>query len=176
MTEAHNSQIGRRYAEALFNSIPISEQTRVLDEFKQVILILEDVKIKEVFNHPRTSKSHKDELIKLMKLSRIMEDFLRLIVDKSRERFLIQIANWFEHLVLEAQQTTKANVVSAIPLSANILETLKQKLERLTGKKIIIDTKVNPTIGGGMIITVDGKVIDGSVTSALEQFQSSLAN
>ena len=84
MSKAHNSQISRRYAEALYNAVPHSEQSNVLDEFKKVIIILGDAKIKDVFYHPRTSRKRKNELIDLMGLSKILSDFLKLIVEKSR--------------------------------------------------------------------------------------------
>ncbi len=174
MSKAHNSQISRRYAEALYNAVPHSEQSNVLDEFKKVIIILGDAKIKDVFYHPRTSRKRKNELIDLMGLSKILSDFLKLIVEKSRERFLLGIENHFEQKVLYAQQTTKAEVISAISLTTDTIDELKGKLEKITDKKVIINNVINPKIGGGMIISVDGKVIDGSVLNSLKQFQRCL--
>ncbi|NMB20778.1 MAG: ATP synthase F1 subunit delta, partial [Firmicutes bacterium] len=95
---------------------------------------------------------------------------------KSRETLLPSVAYHFEQLVLEAEQTTIAEVISAVPLTGETLDELQQRLYTLTGKTIRLQTKIDPSIVGGMIIKVDGKVIDGSVNNTLRQFQRSLSN
>ncbi|HBN96422.1 MAG TPA: ATP synthase F1 subunit delta [Firmicutes bacterium] len=178
MSIIKHSQVAKRYAEALFATITPSDQTPVgiSEEIQQVISILEDPKIHSVFHHPKTSKERKGELIKLMKVSPITETFLLLIVEKSREELLPSIAYHFEQLVLDAEQTTIAEIVSAIPLTTDTLEGLTQRLQKLTGKTVRLQTSVDPSIGGGMIIKVDGKVLDGSVSHTLKQFQRSFIN
>lgn len=176
MSTTKTSQIARRYAKALFSASLPADRREMAQEFKQVLAVLEDPKVHDAFHHPRTSKEQKRELIRLMQLSTIMESFLSLVVEKSREAFLPAIASHFEELVLEAQQTTLAEVISAVPLNEGTIQGLKQKLSTITGKTVLLRTNVDPTIGGGMIIKVDGKVIDGSVTHTLQQFQRSLVN
>ena len=178
MSVTKHSQVAKRYAEALFSTIVDSDQApvRVSAEIQQVLSILGDSKINSVFHHPKTSKERKGELVKLMNVSPITESFLLLVVEKSREALLPSIAYHFEQLVLEAQQTTIAEVVSAIPLATETLEGLTERLQQLTGKTVRLETKIDPSIGGGMIIKVDGKVIDGSVSHTLRQFKRSLIN
>ena len=79
-----------------------------------------------------------------------------------------------EQLVLEAQGDTLAEVVSAVPLPTETLTDLEQKLQEFTGKAVRLQTHVDSSIGGGLIIKVDGKVIDGSVSNTLKQLQRSL--
>jgi F-type H+-transporting ATPase subunit delta len=178
MSMTRHSQVAKRYAEALFASLAGSDHapSSVSEEFQKVVTVLADPKINGTFHHPKTSKERKGELIKLMNLSPITDNFLLLVVEKSREGLLPSIAHHFEHLVLDAQHTTIAEVVSAIPLAEETLNDLEQKLHTLTGKTVRIQTNVDPSIGGGMIIKVDGKVIDGSVSHTLKQFQRSLLN
>lgn len=176
MSKTKNPQISRRYAEALFAAIPAQDRRMIADELKQVLTVLEDPKIHEVFTHPRTSAAHKNELIRLMKLSRTLENFLLLSVEKSREQFLPSIERHFESLVLEAEQTTIAQIVSAIPLTSETLDGLKQRLQQLAGKTVRLNTSVDPRIGGGIIIKIDGKVIDGSVSHSLNLLQRSLTS
>lgn len=176
MSRMKSSQIARRYAEALFTSISPSSRQPLLEEFKQVLIILDDVKVHEVFTHPRTSVERKSELIRFMGLSKAMENFLLLTVEKSREQFLTQIEGHFHELVLEAEKTALAEVVTAIPLAPKTIEQLKQQLQNLINKTVLINTTVDPRIGGGMIIKVDGKVIDGSVQHSLKRFQQALSS
>jgi F-type H+-transporting ATPase subunit delta len=180
MSITRHSQVAKRYAEALFATLVQSDHSQatrgINDEFKQIVEVLADTQVRQAFNHPKTSKERKGQLIGLMKLSPIAENFLLLLVEKSRETLLPSIAYHFEQLVLDTERTTIADVVSAVPLTSETLEGLKQRLLKLTGKSIRLQTKVDPSIGGGMIIKVEGKVIDGSVNNTLKQFQRSLSN
>ncbi|MCK9525518.1 MAG: ATP synthase F1 subunit delta [Limnochordia bacterium] len=178
MSITRHSQVAKRYAEALFATLVQSEQTTssINEELKNVLTVLQDPKVQSAFLHPKTSRERKGQLIRLMKLSPIAENFLLLLVEKSRETLLPSIVYHFEQLVLNADRTAIADVVAAVPLTSETLEGLKQRLSILTGKSIRLQTKVDPSIGGGMIIKVDGKVIDGSVNNTLKQFQRSLRN
>lgn len=174
MSMIKHSQVAKRYAEALFSTINEDMQDQINAEFKQVVQILADPKINDVFYHPRTSKERKGELLKLMKLSINLENFLLLVIEKSRETLLPSIAHFLEQLVLQAQHTSIAEVISAVPLKTETLDELKAKLSDLMGKTIRISTVVDPSIGGGLTIKVDGKIIDNSVSHTLSQFQKSL--
>lgn len=176
MSMTKHPQVARRYAEALFSTLNPADHLAISEELCQVVQILGDAKIDAVFHHPKTAKERKGGLIKLMGLSPISENFLLLIVEKSREALIPAIAYYLEELVLKAQLTTKAEVTSAVPLNVETLDGLKHKLHKLTGKTVRIETKIDPAIGGGMIIKVDGKVIDGSVDHTLRQFHRSLLN
>src|SRR5690554_4918111 len=111
-----NSQIAKRYAQALFQPGSSADRELLAEEFKNVLSVLADPSVHETFHHPRTSKSHKSELIRLMRLSPLLESFLLLIVEKSREQFLVAIEAQFQQLVLAEQKKTIADVTSAIPL------------------------------------------------------------
>lgn len=174
MSKTKNSQIAKRYAKALFEVVPKTSLRTVNEEFEQVLVVLEDPQVKRVFSHPHTAVARKQELIRLMGLSKTLENFLLLVVEKSRAAWLEQIKKEFELLVLSSEQTTIAEVTSAIALSDEVLQELKAKLQQITGKKVLIRTDVNPVIGGGMVINVDGKVIDGSVKNTLQKLQRSL--
>lgn len=176
MNTMKSTQIARRYAEALFSAISPTDRTNLAEEFRQVLKVFEDQVIADVFNHPRTTLARKSELIRLMKLSKTLENFLLLTVEKSRDQFLPQIESHFQRLVLEAEHTALAEVTSAIPLKTETLERLKDQLQKLVHKTVLLSTKVDSKIGGGLIIKVDGKVIDGSVSHSLKRFQRALTS
>ncbi|NMA99938.1 MAG: ATP synthase F1 subunit delta [Firmicutes bacterium] len=174
MMKNGSPQISKRYAEALFEVVPEAERRLVSEEFKQTLEILHEPEVHRVFTHPRTSMTHKQQMIRHMKLSKILENFLLLVIEKAREAWLTRIEEEFERLVLASEQTTIAEVTSAIDLTEEAIQDLNQKLTKLTGKTILIRTDVDPRIGGGLIIKVDGKVIDGSVKHTLTQLQRKL--
>ena len=50
----------------------------------------------------------------------------------------------------------------------------KRQLERITGKDVVIETKIDQSIIGGVIVQIGDKLIDGSVTSQLRSLQKQL--
>ena len=65
-------------------------------------------------------------------------------------------------------------VQTASPLTEDRLVKLKKKLEKLTKKKVEIETEINKDIIGGMIIRIENKIIDGSITNHLKNLKKSL--
>lgn len=175
MNITRNSQIANRYARALFLA---AGKTRIeLDEeLKKVLKVLEDPVVSRVFYHPRTARERKAELIRLMQLSPVLQSFLLLVVEKGREALLPFIAQDFERLVLEEQNTTVAEVTSAVEMRSEERNALERRLSTLTGKKVLLRTAVDPGVGGGLVIKVDGKVLDASLKHRLELFAQSITN
>lgn len=174
MSKLNNTQIAKRYAQALFAIVPVENRTSIAEEFQQALIVLEDPQVNRVFTHPQTAQSRKAELVRLMGLSTTLENFFLLSIEKHRDQFLGQIEQEFTALVLESQHIVVAQVVSAIELSQNTLSKLQTQLEQLSGKTVQLKSSLDPKIGGGLIIKMDGKVIDGSVVHSLQRFQKSL--
>jgi F-type H+-transporting ATPase subunit b len=67
-----------------------------------------------------------------------------------------------------------AEVVSALPLTAEEQEIVRTDVLSKIGKKIAVDFRVDPSILGGLVIHVGDKVLDGSVAGQLEDLRQSL--
>ena len=61
-------------------------------------------------------------------------------------------------------------------MSVEQLEKMKTKLEKMTGKTIIIKNTVSPEILGGVKLRYSGIQLDGSVRTRLDAFEESLKN
>ncbi|MSW39346.1 MAG: ATP synthase F1 subunit delta, partial [Actinobacteria bacterium] len=82
-----------------------------------------------------------------------------------------------DHLTsLAADQTDRivAEVKSVIDLDAKQKTRLAAVLGKITGKEVRVNVAVDPSIIGGLSIQIGDEVIDGSVTSRLEQARRSL--
>lgn len=169
-----NTQLAGRYALALFETVRAEERSAVLEELERFLKALEDPQIKRVFFHPRTALQRKGELIRLAQLCQVLEHFLLLTVEKSREEYLPHILKEYKELVLKAQEMTTARVVSAVPLNSATLASLQKHLEARSGKTVLLSPSVDPKVVGGLIVEMDGEVIDASVTRALKQFRRQL--
>ena len=68
----------------------------------------------------------------------------------------------------------RALAISAVELTDGEREKIKQKLGCITGKEIILETKTDKSILGGVILRYDDKEIDGSIKARLEKMRAEL--
>ncbi len=62
---------------------------------------------------------------------------------------------------------SEAVVYSAVPLSASQRDALKDKLEKMSGKSVILTEKLQPSLIAGIRVELDGKQLDGSLQGRL---------
>lgn len=96
---------------------------------------------------------------------------LRLVLTNGRINILKQIAEEFEKLVFEALGRVRVEVTSAMELSEDELAALGEKLTAFTGKKAVIDMKVDRSLIGGIVTKIGSSVSDGSVKNQLKTLQ-----
>ncbi len=79
-----------------------------------------------------------------------------------------------ERMVRGGPQVQVAKVTTAVALSESEMEQFRQKLRAKYGENLEFDFGVDPAIGGGAIVQVGDKVIDGSVTTRLAALSNAL--
>jgi F-type H+-transporting ATPase subunit b len=70
---------------------------------------------------------------------------------------------------------TSAEVTSALPLSADEMESVKKDILSKTGEPATVSFRVDPSILGGLVIRIGGKVLDASVAGQLESLRQSIS-
>ncbi|HEY5488953.1 MAG TPA: F0F1 ATP synthase subunit delta, partial [Candidatus Limnocylindrales bacterium] len=68
-----------------------------------------------------------------------------------------------------------AEVTTAVPLDDALRASLTEKLIASLGRPVSLREDVDASILGGVVITVAGRVLDGSVASQLEEMRRALA-
>jgi len=74
----------------------------------------------------------------------------------------------------ESLAGVSAEVTSALPLTAEEKEVVKQDVLSKVGQQATVSFRVDPAILGGLVIRVGDKVLDGSVSGQLETMRQSL--
>jgi F-type H+-transporting ATPase subunit delta len=97
-----------------------------------------------------------------------------LLLRRKRTALLPEILSEYVQMDEEKKGIKRVKVISAVSLDKSEERLLASRLQHLTGKTILIDTKVDPSILGGVVIYLDGKVIDGSVRTGLEELRGRL--
>ena len=79
-----------------------------------------------------------------------------------------------EALADEREGKVRAEVVSAAPLSDPYFERLRSRLETITGRRVILDRRVDPTLITGLVARVGDRLYDGSARTRLAELREAL--
>lgn len=101
--------------------------------------------------------------------------FLRLVLDKNRMDRLVDIHRAYRALADVEAGRVRATVTTAFALDAAMSEAVSDSLAAVTGKDVVITTRVDPSLLGGMVAQVGGRVYDASLRTRLDLLQLSLA-
>ena len=172
--------IGRRYAKALL-SIGVATHSfdalgRELDRVAETIA--GSAELKNVLENPVFPLSQRhhvlEDIARRLSLSASVKNLLLILLDRSRISALPDIARAHRELVDEQAGRARATVTSAAPLDPAIEARLRGALEKQTGKTVLLDKKIDPSLIGGVVAQVGDLVFDGSVKHQLEKLRTEL--
>lgn len=116
-----------------------------------------------------------EKLVARLGASKIVRNFLFVLADNQRARFLPEIVETFEEVLRQRQGLAEAEVTSAVALNETQKTTLSRTLERLTAKKIQAKYSLEPGLLGGAIVRIGDTIYDGSLLSQLNRLRTQLA-
>jgi F-type H+-transporting ATPase subunit delta len=99
-----------------------------------------------------------------------------LVVQRGLVEVMPNIAAELQQMVFDYKNQAVAEVTTAAPMDAQQQALVKQALEQQTGKTILLKTRVDPTILGGVVARVGDQVIDGSIQQRLQGLRRQLLN
>ena len=105
-----------------------------------------------------------------------LTNFLDLLLSKKRMDLLPLILARFEQSLEESQGVMKAFVKSASQLDQAAKQDIEKKLSQIFGKKMKIETSVDPELLAGVIIKAGDTLIDGSLRNKLKNLKASFAS
>ena len=109
-----------------------------------------------------------------MGLSPVFKSLLDLMLEKNRLSIIPDVHTFYQKLLDELSNISRAKVTSAIPLSEEAMESIKGSLEKATGGSVVIEAEVEPELIGGVVARVGDLVLDGSVRSQLARIKENL--
>jgi F-type H+-transporting ATPase subunit delta len=163
--------IGRRYAGAIFD-IALNQNTidRTLEDVQGIASLYSKRTLAYLLKEPKLPAQRKEAAIRQALASKVLPTSLNLallVVQRQLVEVMPNIAREFAQLVLDYKNQAVAQVTTAAPMDERQTNSVRQALERNTGKTILMQTKVQPDILGGVIARVGDKVIDGSIRHRL---------
>lgn len=169
--------IVENYAAALFDVA--SSKNRVEDYMHQMEAIINAICTSDDLSKALASPVISDSA-KIRVISRIFADdcdaevlnFMHIIIKNRRLNRLGDIVKHYAHLYRQYAGIVEATAVTARPLAQEMMDELKQQLEKTYNKPVYVENIVDPYIMGGMKLSVDGRIIDYSIASRLEAVKS----
>jgi F-type H+-transporting ATPase subunit delta len=101
-------------------------------------------------------------------------NFIKVLIDKDRVSVIELINVEFKKLSNEHKNTAEAIAVTAIPLTPDKMEALKEKLSKMTGKNIEITNVIDEEVIGGILVKIGNEEIDGTVKGRLGKLKEEL--
>src|SRR5579864_1869440 len=150
--------IARRYAEAMFQ-IALKQNTvdRTLGDVKNITQIFTNRKLAYLLREPKIPTQRKEKALRESLTTRVLPTSLNLallLVQRGLVDTMPNIAQELETLVLNYRNEAIAEVTTAAPLAQVDCDQVKQALELATGKSIVMTTRVDSSILGGIIARV----------------------
>lgn len=174
------SEVARRYAKALFELATeagslesvVNELTRVAETYEA------NSDLQRALDNPLVALDAKrailTDLAAGLSVSPLVKHTLLLLGDRRRAKALSAVARSLGELADKKKGIVRAEVTSAVNLPDAYYDRLKSQLERVTGKKITIDRRIDTAILGGVIARIGDRIFDGSLQSRLSEVRQHL--
>lgn len=166
--------MSKEYAGALFaiarEEASVREYSEALDEISA--LFEENSEYMELLVCPAIPLSERKQALKEAFSGRVPEYilyFLLLLWEKGRLRLFGECVKEYRRLAEASENAAAAKVTSAVELTQSEKDRIVRRLEKLSGKSVVIEYITDPEIMGGVIIETEGRVIDGSLRRHLQQ-------
>ncbi|OGU00609.1 MAG: ATP synthase F1 subunit delta [Geobacteraceae bacterium GWC2_48_7] len=175
-----NNTIARRYAKAL---VQLGSEGGLVDSFRQELaginaLFEANSELRAAFSNPAFTAEQKKEIMKGLieksKNSQLVSNFLMLLVDKNRIAFLGQIVQTYEKLADDHSGIIRPVIRTAFPLDDSQIGSIKDALEKKSGKKVIPNVVIDKTLIGGLVTQIGDTAYDSSVKTQLKRIQDIL--
>jgi len=172
--------LAKRYAKALF---AVAKEEGALDEYGQALhematLFASVPEFKDALTNPVYPEDTRVKVMESvsakMQVPPVAARFFKLLVEKKRAEALPEIAEVYQDLVDADRNLVRGVLSAASELPGDLTEKVKATLEKITGKQVVLDTRVDPALIGGIVAQVGDLVLDGSIRSQLAGLKESI--
>ena len=175
MASDRSQAIARVYAEALFE---IAQEREQAASVREGLCHLAEVERcsepwRTFLETPVIRREEKAAtIVKVFrgKVSELVMDFLMVVARKNRLGLLDEVAESFVELEDRAAGRVWGKMVTAVELDQHEQVRLAEQVSRALRKTVTLQSTVDPEILGGMVLTVEDTVMDGSVRRRLSQY------
>jgi len=175
--------IAKPYANAVFE---IAQQDKSHDDWKAVLeasaALVADAQMQSYLDSPSISKDDKSKAIQSLTTSIVgrslntkENEFLSLVLDNDRAAALPSILSLFDDRSNSFDDAKAFTVISAYKLTATEEKNIVKDLAEKYNASVSIETSIDETLVGGLIIKLGDKVIDLSIKARTDELNLCLS-
>lgn len=177
---AELTTLARPYAKAVFDA---GQDQNAVDQWDQALAfaaqVAADQEVKNILANPGLSEQRKAELFADCfeePLPEALRNFLLILAENKRLPLLPEISALFSLYRADLERTVKMKVSTAFEMTEEqqqkLIEALSKKLER----KVALETAVDQSLIGGVVVNTGDLVIDASVRGKLAKMARALGS
>ena len=177
---AELTTLARPYAKAVFNA---AKEQDAVDYWDQALalagLIAANEAVKNILANPGLSERRKAELFfdtAEEQLPEALRNFLLILSENKRLALLPEISILFAFYRAELERTVKIKVSTAYEMTSDEQQQLAQALSSKLERKVALETTVDRSLIGGVVVNSGDLVIDASVRGKLAKMAKALGS
>ena len=162
----------KRYARAVFELALQGDQLdRWADDLRLINETLQSQELRTFLEHAKMPMSRKADTIGQVfsDVDTGVRNLLSLLVSRGLVELFFEVDKEYRRLVDEFRGREQVEVLSAVPLDEPETQRIAGFVTDLVRKEVVVDSRVDPSILGGLVLKVGDKLIDGSTRTRLEE-------
>lgn len=171
--------VEKAYASALIDvAIEAGKEAQINEDIAALDVVMkENPELLKMLQTPSVSKADKHSMIENIFGGKVQDEvinFMLLLADNSRYYCWPEIMKAYKKLLDEKQGLVSGVVYSVKPLSKDVLAKVEASVGAQLGEQLKLENRVDETLIGGFKVFVDGKVVDASFKTGLENIRKSM--
>jgi F-type H+-transporting ATPase subunit delta len=171
----------RRYARALFD-VALKERQDIEAIERELAAFIELLRAHATFEqillNPAIPAPRKRAAVAAVTaktpMSPALAKLLVLVAERDRLALLPELLAAYRERLLDYQKVVRAEVVTAEPLSEERARAVEHGLAQVAGKRVVMETRVDPALVGGVVARIGSTVYDASIATQLQKMKQRL--
>lgn len=171
-----------RYATALYSAAMKNKALDAVDkDVKEISSLMKtDPLLKDFLLNPLLSKDLKKEAIDSVltkkKASELTKNLFGALADNGRLALTDSVLSSFRTIMAAVKGEIVCEITTAKPLDAAMMKDLEASLKAFTksGQSLQITSKVDPSIIGGMLVSIGDRYVDMSMATKINRYTALL--
>ena len=175
--KSFSSETANRYALALYELAEENSELPIVEKNINELLEIYNTnqELKNFIKNPTQSQLNQltvlEKISAEMNLSKIVKNFLSILVTKRRIFFLNTIFKNFLILTSKKRGELKALLISSKSLTNDELKNLNSEISKVLGTVIDFDYKVDEDLIGGLKMQIGSLMVDTSIKNKLKKYE-----
>ncbi|HEY1722746.1 MAG TPA: F0F1 ATP synthase subunit delta [Magnetospirillaceae bacterium] len=180
MASENKGGIAQRYAAALFE---LAEEKGELDKVAGDLrdlrkMLAESADLRRMIANPVIDRKQRlkaiEEIAKRSGFSQLTANFMGVLIHNGRLFALDATVGAFLALLAAKRGELTAQVSSAAPLAESQIAAVSAALKKALGRAVTLESTVDPSLIGGLVVKVGSRMIDGSLKTKLQRLSLSM--